>query len=75
MLSIHLYIYIDPDKSGYVGCEFEVWILYNAHSRADGPSDGSLLPGDQIFEINGEDVQTVPRERVIELVRFVLVSP
>ncbi|ELU07588.1 hypothetical protein CAPTEDRAFT_26609, partial [Capitella teleta] len=35
----------------------------------DGPSDGSLLPGDQIFEINREDVQTVPRERVIELVR------
>ncbi|KAI1898946.1 hypothetical protein AGOR_G00077620 [Albula goreensis] len=36
---------------------------------ADGPSDGKLLPGDQILAINEEPVSDVPRERVIDLVR------
>ncbi|KAL2077574.1 hypothetical protein ACEWY4_027078 [Coilia grayii] len=35
---------------------------------ADGPSDGKLLPGDQILAINGEPVHDVVRERVIDLV-------
>ncbi|XP_018592568.1 FERM and PDZ domain-containing protein 3 [Scleropages formosus] len=36
---------------------------------ADGPSEGKLLPGDQILAINEEPVSDVPRERVIDLVR------
>ncbi|XP_023682292.1 FERM and PDZ domain-containing protein 4-like isoform X2 [Paramormyrops kingsleyae] len=34
-----------------------------------GPSEGELLPGDQIIMINEEPVSTAPRERVIDLVR------
>ncbi|XP_051790378.1 FERM and PDZ domain-containing protein 3 isoform X3 [Erpetoichthys calabaricus] len=34
-----------------------------------GPSDGKLLPGDQILAINEEAVSDVSRERVIDLVR------
>ena len=34
-----------------------------------GPSVDKLLPGDQILAINGEDVQSAPRDRVIQLVR------
>jgi len=36
---------------------------------AGGPSDGLLLPGDQIHKIDAEDVRDAPRTRVIELVR------
>jgi len=34
-----------------------------------GPSDGQLKPGDQILQINGEDVKEAPRDHVIQLVR------
>ncbi|XP_058845222.1 FERM and PDZ domain-containing protein 3-like isoform X2 [Acipenser ruthenus] len=34
-----------------------------------GPSEGKLLPGDQILAINEESVSNVSRERVIDLVR------
>ena len=34
-----------------------------------GPSEGKLLPEDQVLEVNGENVRDAPRERVIELVR------
>uniref|UniRef100_UPI00398F7AA3 FERM and PDZ domain-containing protein 3 n=1 Tax=Pristiophorus japonicus TaxID=55135 RepID=UPI00398F7AA3 len=34
-----------------------------------GPSEGRLIPGDQILAINDEGVSTAPRERVIDLVR------
>ncbi|XP_043928479.1 FERM and PDZ domain-containing protein 4 isoform X2 [Protopterus annectens] len=34
-----------------------------------GPSEGKLIPGDQIIMINNEPVSTAPRERVIDLVR------
>ncbi|KAF4527866.1 hypothetical protein B566_EDAN014786, partial [Ephemera danica] len=34
-----------------------------------GPSDGKLLPGDQILYINGEDVKQAPRDHAIQLVR------
>ena len=34
-----------------------------------GPSEDHLMPGDQIIEINGEDVKKAPREYVIDLVR------
>ncbi|XP_072914276.1 FERM and PDZ domain-containing protein 3 isoform X2 [Hemitrygon akajei] len=34
-----------------------------------GPSEGRLIPGDQILAINDEYVSTAPRERVIDLVR------
>ncbi|XP_071050930.1 FERM and PDZ domain-containing protein 4 isoform X1 [Onthophagus taurus] len=34
-----------------------------------GPSVDKLLPGDQIWEVNGEDVKKAPREHVIQLVR------
>ncbi|XP_039599559.1 FERM and PDZ domain-containing protein 4 isoform X2 [Polypterus senegalus] len=34
-----------------------------------GPSEGKLIPGDQIIMINEEPVSTAPRERVIDLVR------
>ncbi|CAG0887650.1 unnamed protein product [Cyprideis torosa] len=35
----------------------------------NGPSDGKLLPGDQIWSVNSEDVKTAPRDHVIQLVR------
>ncbi|XP_057666349.1 FERM and PDZ domain-containing protein 4 [Diorhabda carinulata] len=34
-----------------------------------GPSVDKLLPGDQILSVNGEDVESAPREHVISLVR------
>ncbi|XP_077368543.1 FERM and PDZ domain-containing protein 4-like isoform X2 [Festucalex cinctus] len=34
-----------------------------------GPSEGKLLPGDEIIMINDESVSSAPRERVIDLVR------
>ncbi|KRT81101.1 PDZ domain-containing protein, partial [Oryctes borbonicus] len=34
-----------------------------------GPSVEKLLPGDQIWQVNGEDVKVAPREHVIQLVR------
>lgn len=34
-----------------------------------GPSEGKLLPGDQILEVNSEDVSRAPRDHVIHLVR------
>ncbi|XP_059183656.1 FERM and PDZ domain-containing protein 4-like [Centropristis striata] len=34
-----------------------------------GPSEGKLLPGDEIIMINEEAVSSAPRERVIDLVR------
>ncbi|XP_043315192.1 FERM and PDZ domain-containing protein 4 isoform X4 [Cervus canadensis] len=34
-----------------------------------GPSEGKLIPGDQIVMINDEAVSAAPRERVIDLVR------
>ena len=34
-----------------------------------GPSVEKLLPGDQIWRINGEDVKNAPRDHVIQLVR------
>ncbi|XP_068612299.1 FERM and PDZ domain-containing protein 4-like [Brachionichthys hirsutus] len=34
-----------------------------------GPSEGKLLPGDEIILINDEAVSSAPRERVIDLVR------
>ena len=34
-----------------------------------GPSVNKLKPGDQILQINGEDVKLAPRDHVITLVR------
>ncbi len=34
-----------------------------------GPSVNKLMPGDQILQINGEDVKSAPRDHVIQLVR------
>jgi C-terminal processing protease CtpA/Prc len=34
-----------------------------------GPSVDKLQPGDQILNINGEDVKNAPRDHVIQLVR------
>ncbi|CAB1432692.1 unnamed protein product [Pleuronectes platessa] len=34
-----------------------------------GPSEGRLMPGDEIIMINDEPVSSAPRERVIDLVR------
>ncbi|MGH0153796.1 UNVERIFIED_CONTAM: hypothetical protein FKN15_037729 [Acipenser sinensis] len=39
-----------------------------------GPSEGKLVPGDQIIMINDEPVSTAARERVIDLVRGSLTS-
>ncbi|XP_061220411.1 FERM and PDZ domain-containing protein 4 isoform X4 [Neopsephotus bourkii] len=38
-------------------------------TSSSGPSEGKLIPGDQIIMINDEPVSTAPRERVIDLVR------
>ncbi|XP_037646489.1 FERM and PDZ domain-containing protein 4 isoform X2 [Sebastes umbrosus] len=35
-----------------------------------GPSEGKLIPGDEIIMINDEPVSSAPRERVIDLVRY-----
>ncbi|XP_077946513.1 FERM and PDZ domain-containing protein 4 isoform X3 [Gasterosteus aculeatus] len=35
-----------------------------------GPSEGRLIPGDEIMMINDEPVSSAPRERVIDLVRY-----
>lgn len=58
----------DPQKGfGFVaGSEKPVIVRFVTEG---GPSEGKLLPGDQILQINGDDVQKSPRERVIELVR------
>ncbi|XP_035215953.1 uncharacterized protein LOC118189460 isoform X2 [Stegodyphus dumicola] len=58
----------DPQKGfGFVaGSEKPVIVRFVTEG---GPSEGKLLPGDQILQINGEDVMKSPRERVIELVR------
>ncbi|GFR00384.1 FERM and PDZ domain-containing protein 4 [Trichonephila clavata] len=58
----------DPQKGfGFVaGSEKPVIVRFVTEG---GPSEGKLLPGDQILQINGEDVLKSPRERVIELVR------
>ena len=37
---------------------------------AGGPSEGRLVPGDEIIMINDEAVGSAPRERVIDLVRY-----
>lgn len=37
---------------------------------AGGPSEGKLIPGDEIIMINEEAVSSAPRERVIDLVRY-----
>lgn len=41
----------------------------NSASCAGGPSEGKLIPGDEIVMINDEAVSAAPRERVIDLVR------
>lgn len=40
------------------------------HVLAGGPSEGKLIPGDEIIMINDEPVSSAPRERVIDLVRY-----
>lgn len=37
---------------------------------AGGPSEGKLIPGDEIIMINEEPVSSAQRERVIDLVRY-----
>lgn len=34
-----------------------------------GPSEGRLLPGDEILAINGQDVKIAPRDQVIDMVK------
>lgn len=41
----------------------------HSHLSPGGPSEGKLIPGDQIVMINDEPVSAAPRERVIDLVR------
>lgn len=43
----------------------------HSHLSPGGPSEGKLIPGDQIVMINDESVSAAPRERVIDLVRWV----
>jgi PDZ domain-containing secreted protein len=35
----------------------------------DGPSTNKLLPGDQIIEVNGQNVQKANQEHVIQLIK------
>ncbi|XP_064636403.1 uncharacterized protein LOC135493223 isoform X2 [Lineus longissimus] len=58
----------DPQLGfGFVaGSEKPVIVRFVTES---GPSEEKLLPGDQICEINGEDVKKAPREYVIDLIR------
>lgn len=48
---------------------------YSLSFSPGGPSEGKLIPGDQIVMINDEPVSAAPRERVIDLVRWVTQSP
>lgn len=49
--------------------------VLHSHLSPGGPSEGKLIPGDQIVMINDEPVSAAPRERVIDLVRWVTHSP
>lgn len=53
------------NSNGLLTCAF-------FHLSAGGPSEGKLIPGDQIIMINDEPVSTAPRERVIDLVRYLM---
>ena len=44
-------------------------ILCPRFVTSGGPSVNKLMPGDQILQINGEDVKRAPRDHVIQLVR------
>jgi len=45
----------------------DAYFIFSVH--LGGPSEGNLLPGDEIIMINHEPVSSAPRERVIDLVR------
>ena len=44
-------------------------IFFSRFVTSGGPSVSKLRPGDQILQINGEDVKGAPRDHVIQLVR------
>ena len=46
--------------------------MYFVKFHEGGPSDGKLLAGDRILSVNGENVESAPRERVIEIIRLLL---
>ena len=54
-------------------CAFHACITFFAiffrFVTSGGPSVNKLKPGDQILQINGEDVKLAPRDHVIQLVR------
>lgn len=52
------------------GSEQEAMTCLHVLLRVGGPSEGKLLPGDEIIMINDEPVSSAPRERVIDLVRY-----
>ena len=47
---------------------FQMFYLFR-FVTSGGPSVSKLRPGDQILQINGEDVKSAPRDHVIQLVR------
>ncbi|KAL1131227.1 hypothetical protein AAG570_010845, partial [Ranatra chinensis] len=64
----HVTLTRDPEVGfGFVaGSERPVIVRFVTEG---GPSDGKLLPGDHILEVNSEDVSSAPRDHVIQLVR------
>ncbi|XP_046695661.1 FERM and PDZ domain-containing protein 4 isoform X3 [Silurus meridionalis] len=45
-------------------------VIVRSVTPGRGPSEGKLVPGDEIIMINDEPVSSAPRERVIDLVRY-----
>ena len=46
-----------------------LWLAVDRFVTEGGPSVEKLQPGDQIWQINGEDVKMSPRDQVIQRVR------
>ena len=49
--------------------ENKMYLCFSRFVTSGGPSVSKLRPGDQILQINGEDVKGAPRDHVIQLVR------
>ena len=54
--------------SAFHACNNFLWFFFR-FVTSGGPSVNKLKPGDQILQINGEDVKLAPRDHVIQLVR------
>lgn len=59
----------EVEKEFQMGGQRNLTCVFCSCLSPGGPSEGKLIPGDQIVMINDEPVSAAPRERVIDLVR------